>query len=55
MMICESKIIEMRGLKIVIEVYCEFRWTVYLAGNQIKYWADLHIKCIVAGAGQLLY
>ena len=37
------------------EVYCGFRWSAYLAGNQIKYWVEQHIKCIGAGAGQLLY
>ena len=37
------------------EVYSDVRWSTYLAGNQIKYWAEVRIKTIVAGAGQLLY
>ena len=37
------------------EVYSNVRWSAYLAGNQIKYWAEERMKSIVAGAGQLLY
>ena len=37
------------------EVYSDVRWSTYLAGNQMKYWAEVLMKSTVAGAGQLLY